>query len=93
MVSDVVDGKPTRNLKADEKILYTLVPTSLIPTYVTDPALLAEVNELISAGKVFDPQRYEPDMGLRRRMDVDLTEQNQVRKFKAYYPKPTETSF
>ena len=58
-----------------------------------DEALLAEVNSLVAAGKVFDPQRYDADWGLRRRLDVELTEKNQIRKFARYYPEPTDTSF
>ena len=42
---------------------------------------------------MYDPQRYRADAGLRRMIDVTLTELNQVRKFKRYYPEPTDTSF
>ncbi|WP_334098914.1 GNAT family N-acetyltransferase [Parolsenella catena] len=93
LVTDVVDGRGKRLLKADEKVLYTLVPLSLAKRYVLDPALAAEVDELIGAGKVVDPQRYAVDMAPRRRLAVELTEKNQIRKFGKYYPKPTETSF
>ena len=44
-------------------------------------------------GRVFDPQRYDRDRGLRRLIDVELTEKNHIRKFAQYYPKPTDTSF
>lgn len=93
MVTDVVDGRGKRCFKADEKILYTLVPISLVRRYVRDPELVREVNELVAAGKVFDPQRYAADMAPRRRFDVELTEKNQHRKFARYYPEPTDTSF
>ena len=93
LVTDVVDGKGKRLLKADETVLYTLVPLSLAKRYVLDPALAAEVDGLIAAGKVVDPQRYAADMAPRRRLAVELTEKNQIRKFAKYYPEPTETSF
>ncbi|MCH4229393.1 MAG: ATP-grasp domain-containing protein [Atopobiaceae bacterium] len=93
LVDDVVDGIDAGCLKAEEKILYTLVPTSLIPTYLRDPDLLAEVRALIAEKRVFDPQRYQADSGPRRMLDVELTERNQVRKFARYYPEPTDTSF
>ena len=93
LVTDVVDGKGKRLLKADETVLYTLVPLSLAKRYVLDPALAAEVDGLIAADKVVDPQRYAADMAPRRRLAVELTEKNQIRKFAKYYPESTETSF
>ena len=93
LVTDIVDGKGKRCFRADEKMLYTLVPLSLAQRYVRDPELLAEVRELIASGRVADPQRYARDMGPRRRLDVELTERNQVRKFARYYPQATDTSF
>lgn len=93
LVTDIVDGKGKRCFKANEKVLYSLVPLSLAQRYVRDPELLAEVRELISKGRVVDPQRYDEDMPTRRRLDVELTERNQVRKFTQYYPKATDTSF
>ncbi|MCI1665111.1 MAG: GNAT family N-acetyltransferase [Atopobiaceae bacterium] len=93
LVTDAVDGKGGRCFKADDHVLYTLVPTDLLKTYVRDPELAAEVETLIAEGHVADPQRYDADKGPRRMIDVELTERNQVRKFAQYYPKPTETSF
>ena len=60
---------------------------------VRDNALRDRVEKLIRADKVFDPQRYARDRGPRRMIDVLMTEMNQVRKFKRYYPEPTDTSF
>ena len=51
------------------------------------------MERLVREGKVFDPQRYDKDRSIRRVADVLLTEWNQVRKFKRYYPEPTNTSF
>ena len=92
-VEDLVDGVRHETQIASKKILYTLVPLSLLRRYVRDPELLAEVDDLIAKKLVFDPQRYAADRGVRRMMDVELTERNQIRKFAKYYPKPTDTSF
>ena len=92
-VLDLVDGRGEEPRVVADTILYTLVPISLLRRYVRDETLLAEVNSLVAAGKVFDPQRYDADWGLRRRLDVELTEKNQIRKFAKYYPEPTDTSF
>lgn len=93
MVTDLVDGRGGKLWVADEPALYALAPLSLVRRYVRDEALLAEVDELERAGRVFDPQRYRADRGARRMLDVALTEQNQRRKFRRYYPAPTESSF
>lgn len=92
-VVDLVHGRRVEPVRIDNEILYTLVPTRLVRRYVRDPKLLARLDALIRAGRVYDPQRYRADAGLRRMIDVTLTELNQVRKFKRYYPEPTDTSF
>lgn len=94
MVDDLVDGRRAGAgpLVAGERALYTLVPLPLLRRYLAGD-LLAEVDELAAAGRVFDPQRYDADRGLRRMLDVELTEANQHRKFARHYPRPTETSF
>ena len=59
-----------------------------------DPELAREVNELVAAGKVYDPQRYAADMAPRRRLDVELTEEKtSIVSLPRYYPEPTDTSF
>ena len=93
LVRDVIDGATDEVRVAADEALYTLVPVSLLRRYVRDEALLAEVDGLIRRGRVFDPQRYDRDRGLRRLIDVELTEKNHIRKFAQYYPKPTDTSF
>lgn len=92
-VADLVDAQGGPLQVADKPALYTLVPLSLVERYLPDPELLADVRGLVAKGRVFDPQRYAPDMSLRRRLDIELTERNQVRKFARFYPKPTDTSF
>ena len=48
---------------------------------------------LVAVGRVVDPQGYVADRGVRRMLDVELTEKNQVRKFARFYPERTDTSF
>ena len=92
-VEDSIDHLPGETLRAVEPALYTLVPVPLLRRYVRDPHLLAEVDDLVRRKRVFDPQRYPADWGMRRRIDVELTELNQYRKFGKFYPRPTDTSF
>ena len=93
MVTDLVDGRGKRLYVADEPALYTLVPQGLLERYIADPELLAEVRQLVADGRVFDPQRYDADRGVRRMLDVELTEKNQIRKFARFYPERTDSSF
>ena len=93
MVTDLVDGRGKKLWVADEPALYTLVPQPLLERYIADPALLAEVRDLVAQGRSFDPQRYDADRGLRRMLDVELTEKNQIRKFARFYPERTDSSF
>lgn len=92
-VEDLVGGQRLDPVRVTDEILYSLVPVRLLRRYIRDPKLLERTNALISAGRVFDPQRYGCDNAWRRMLDVRLTELNQYRKFKRYYPEPTETSF
>lgn len=93
MVADLLDGENRPLVCAENPCLYSLVPDCLLMRYLTDSTLAAEVRGLIRDGRRVDPQRYAPDMSLRRRLDVNLTEWNQLRKFRRYYPSPTESSF
>ncbi|WP_291288412.1 ATP-grasp domain-containing protein [Enorma sp.] len=93
LVRDALDDTGDEVRIAKNPALYTLVPCSLLRRYVRDKALLAEVDDLIRQKRVFDPQRYVHDRGLRRMIDVELTEKNQFRKFARYYPEATDTSF
>ena len=92
MVADLVDRQRVVPARATRRALYTLVPWALLRRYLSG-RLLDEVSALVSAGSVFDPQRYAADMGIRRRVDVELTEMNHFRKFRRYYPKVSNTSF
>lgn len=92
-VEDLVFGRPLEATFTEDEILYSLVPLRLLRRYVRDDELRARMERIVRAGKVYDPQRYAADRGLRRLIDVEMTEWNQVRKFKRFYPEPTSTSF
>lgn len=92
-VEDLVFGQQLEPARAEREILYTLVPTRLLRRYLRDPELLRRLDSLIQAGKVCDPQLYPADRNFRRMLSVQATRWNQYRKFKRYYPHPTDTSF
>ncbi len=93
LVSDVVDGRGDRVLKADEPAVYSLVPKSLLLHYLVDDDLRAEVTQLMDDGRAFDPQEYWPERDPRRAIFVLATKANHQRKFAANYPEASDTSF
>lgn len=93
MVEDLVDGRRGKLAVAADPALYTLVPKGLIYRYIADRALLSEIRDLVSKGRIFDPQRYSRDCSPLRMAEVLITEYNQLRKFAHYYPSRTDTSF
>lgn len=92
LVADVIDGKAGGNARVDRTALYALCPPSMLRHYVTDPELLKELDELIDAGEVYNVTRYPADSP-KARMYGALMERNYVRKFKQFYPDPTDTAF
>ncbi len=92
-VEDMVYGHAIEPETATEEKLYTLVPNSLLKKYLVDPQLKARVEQLIREKRVVDPQKYSEDKSFLRSLAVEITELNQIRKFRKYYPEVTQTSF
>ena len=65
-VEDLVRGRALDPMRAENEILYTLVPLRLLRHYVRDEQLRARMERLVREGKVFDPQRYDKDRSIRR---------------------------
>ena len=92
VVRDLVDGISAEPLVADQTAIYTRAPMSLVTRYLTDERLAAEVRQLMRAGRVANPLRFPRDTFMARVYGF-IMEQNHVRKFRQYYPAPTESSF
>ena len=92
LVRDIVDGVQGECATAEREMLYTRVPVKLLRHYLRDPQLLDRFDRIVSEGRVVNPCRCKDD-GLKARMYGLLMEQNYVRKFKTFYPDPTDTSF
>ena len=92
LVRDIVDGVHDESHSIEKNVLYKRVPVSLARRYVTDPELLELFDRVVGEGAVANPTRC-PDDTLGSRLNGMLMERNYIRKFKRYYPKPTETSF
>ena len=93
LINEAIDQTSEEVHIANSPALYTLVPLSLMRKYIQDPQLMDEVNHLISTNRVVNPQHNPADKGIKRLLDVFLTESNQIRKFAKHYPRATDTSF
>jgi len=93
LVEDRVHGRAVEPVVVDREILYSILPHRLLLRYVREPGLRATVEGLIRAGAVAHPLRYRADGSVARRAYVAAAALNQVRKFRTYYPEPTNTGF
>ena len=92
LVRDLVDGEKDEPARAEREAVYTRAPVSLARRYIRDPQLLARFDGLVRAGSVVSPLRMRGD-SLRSQVMGRIMELNYVRKFRADYPAPTDTSF
>lgn len=93
MLADLVEHRPLEPIESRTSVLYSLVPLRLLSRYVRDAGLRARVRSLAKQGRVVDPLVYGEERDPRRRALVALQRLNQYRKFRRYYPKPTDLSF
>ena len=91
VVGDFLEGRSVQPVVVEREILYSILPQRLLLRYVTDPALKARVQALGRRG-IAHPLA-NPIEGLKRRAYVLAAKLNQVKKFRTYYPEPTETGF
>lgn len=93
MLADLVEHRAPSPVQSRASILYSLVPLRLLVRYLRDPELRGRVRSLAKEGRVADPLAYGEERDPRRRAVVALQRLNQYRKFRRYYPRPTDLSF
>ncbi|WP_067780770.1 carboxylate--amine ligase [Actinomyces vulturis] len=93
MVEDLVDHKRVTPREVSTQVLYTLVPDKLLLHYIRDENLRSRVKSIIAQGHRYNPLFYSAEKDLRRNVVVRAQTLNQFRKFKRYYPEPTDQSF
>jgi D-aspartate ligase len=91
LVDDVVEHRALEPVTATEEIVYAVVPKRLLLRYITDPALKEHVKQVAKRAFVH-PLAYSVE-GWKRRRYVLSARLNHVRKFRRYYPKPTDSGF
>ncbi|WP_299446132.1 carboxylate--amine ligase [uncultured Phycicoccus sp.] len=85
-VRDWVRHEPMQGLTiARGEHLFTFVPKYVVKHYVLDEALRDKALGLMRAGRASDPNRYGPDLTLKRRVYNLAYHVNQVRKFRAHF--------
>ncbi|UJP39158.1 carboxylate--amine ligase [Cellulomonas palmilytica] len=93
VVEDRIEGRAVDPVVVDREVLYSIVPHRLLLRYVRDPQLADRVRRLVRSRATAHPLRYGKDLSLRRRFYVLAAAVNQVRKFRRWYPEPTDTGF
>ncbi len=91
LVADAVENRVTEPCVGVPEILYSIVPTSLILRYMTDPDQRAWVRS-VARRRTVNPWIYRAER-LWMRAYAEAVRLNHVRKFRRYYPKPSQTGF
>lgn len=91
VVADRVLDQDITPVVVTGEILYSILPVSLVLRYLRDPALRTRIRRLARTG-LRNPFRYRPE-GLWMRAYSVVSGLNFVRKYRAVYPRPTDTGF
>ena len=75
------------------EILYSVVPYRTLLRYLLEPQLKERVKAAKRAHGVFHPLKYSGDASPKRRAYVAALGWRLRRKYREYYPKPTESGF
>ena len=91
VVEDRIHGRDLEQVVVTAPVLYTILPLRLVLRYVRDPALAERVRR-VARTRLRNPFRYGPE-GLWMRAYSVVSGLNFVRKYRAVYPRPTDTGF
>jgi len=87
------ETEPTEPAVASGEILYSVAPYRLLQRYLLDPALKAKVAAAKARSGVFNPLDYRGDGSPRRRLYVKALGWRLARKYREFYPEPTDSGF
>jgi len=88
------ESEPLEPATASGEILYSVAPYRLLTRYLLDPELRARVEAARKRhGGVFHPLEYRGDASPLRRLYVKALGWRLTRKYREFYPAPTETGF
>jgi len=87
VVDDYILHKKQELTLVKEPHFWSVVPLSLVYTFVKDKQKVAEVRKLVREGKVCNSTSYSKDMPLKRWFYLRLRAFNFYKKFLKYYPR------
>jgi len=88
------EAEPAQARTVTNEILYSVVPYRLLTRYLLDPALRKRVDKAKNRSGLFHPLRYRAgDGSLKRRAYVRALDWRLKRKYKEFYPEPTDSGF
>lgn len=91
VVADRVFDQDIGQVVVTREILYSILPVALVLRYLRDPVLREHIRRVARSG-LRNPFRYRPE-GLWMRAYSVVSGLNFVRKYRAVYPRPTDTGF
>lgn len=87
-----VAGEPMEPVRASREVLYSVVPLRLLTRYLLDRGLRRRVVRAARRGMA-RPLFAPADRSPRRLVEIAAHTLNHIRKFRRYYPRPTDTGF
>jgi D-aspartate ligase len=88
------EQEPAQARTVTNEILYSVVPYKLLTRYLLDPALRKRVDKAKQRSGLFHPLKYKAgDGSLKRRAYVRALGLRLARKYKEFYPEPTDSGF
>lgn len=91
VVADHIDGQQADPVRTEREILYSLVPLRMLLRYVVDPEQRRWVRSVARRG-IANPWIYRAE-GLWMHLYAQVAKLNHVRKFRQFYPEPTDSGF
>ena len=70
---------------ADNKVLWTIIPKSIIFRYVSDKNIKAEAKKLIKDGKICRSLYYKKDKNLKRTIYFVKNQMSYYQKYRKYF--------
>lgn len=85
LVDDVIYNKEMDLVIADNKVLWTIIPKSIIFRYVSDKNIKAEAKKLIKDGKICRSLYYKKDKNLKRTIYFVKNQMSYYQKYRKYF--------
>ena len=91
VIEDLVHERDLKQVTVTRPVLYSILPLPLVLRYVRDPKLRRRVARL-GMRALRNPYRYRPEGAWLKAYSV-ISGLNMIRKYRAHYPRPTDSGF